>query len=510
MTTDTLTGITLADRYRIDRLIGRGGMGVVYRAHHLLLDRTVAVKVLRSQFAADERAVGRFLREARAMARIEHPNAVSVHDSGSLPDGTAYLVMEYIEGESLRTLLGRSGPLPVAHAVLIADQVCGAVEAAHRQGVVHRDLKPENVMLKRAGAGFTVKVVDFGLAKIVSAAAEDGHHVTAAGEFFGTPAYMAPEFCQGETIDGRADIYAIGVLLYEMLSGVPPFQGTLESVLSGHLFQEPPAPTSTVGDIPPAVAEVIRRALRKPRGERPGSAAELAALLRAACPELSPDPLLLAPAGGVTLATDPYPTDAPTASSLSSLLTTPPKPISVSFGEHATQPGRPTVHSGPLDSIRLTGTPPIEGESLAAHLASRRSVFTRAAAVVVLLVLFGVLFAGFNGRVEENTPGSNEPALAPVSDGSAPNAAPAPPSASTAAPTEGGPESNTEPASKPARPRDASPSASASREIAEPKAGGAADPAARREKREVQKADVTREDAKKTKKRKWFDPRKWL
>ncbi len=276
-----LAGAVLADRYRLEGLIGRGGMGVVYRARHTLLERAVAVKLLRPQFLSDERAVKRFLREAQAMARVEHANAVTIHDFGTLPDGGAYLVMEFIEGETLRSVLGRVGSLPVADAVAITEQICGAVEAAHRQGVVHRDLKPENIMFKRSDDGAVVKVVDFGLAKVIDGAPTPGKPaLTSAGDLFGTPAYMAPEFFEGEEVDARADVYSIGILTYEMLTGSPPFQGSVQSIMSGHLFKVP-TPISD-SDIPEAVDQVIQVALRKRSTERYTTAAAFAARLAGA------------------------------------------------------------------------------------------------------------------------------------------------------------------------------------------------------------------------------------
>ena len=277
-----LIGAVLAERYRLDALIGRGGMGVVYRARHLLLDRPVAVKLLRPQYLEDERAVQRFMREAQAMARVEHRNAVTIHDFGMMPDGGAYLVMEYIEGETLRALLTRVGTLAPADAVAVADQICGAVDAAHRQGVVHRDLKPENIMFKRSDDGAIVKVVDFGLAKVTDPAAVAGKpQLTSAGDLFGTPAYMAPEFFEGEEVGARADVYSIGVITYEMLMGTPPFQGTVQTIMSGHLFKDPPAIRDSRPLTPPGVDRAIRIALRKRAAERFGSAADFASRLNA-------------------------------------------------------------------------------------------------------------------------------------------------------------------------------------------------------------------------------------
>lgn len=276
---EAVIGQVVADRYQIVSLIGRGGMGVVYRARHLTLGRHLAIKFLRHQFINDDRAVGRFMREAHAMARIDHPNAAHVYDFGVLPSGVAYLAMEMIEGEPLRSVLARSGPLPVEDVLAVVEQVCGAVEAAHREGVIHRDLKPENIMLKSTEAGAIVKVVDFGLAKVADAT-DSANVLTAAGELFGTPAYMAPEFFQGDEIDGRADVYALGAITYEILTGAPPFQGTVQTVIGSQLFKDPPPIAAARPDVTTEIARAVALALRKDPKERPATARAYAAMLR--------------------------------------------------------------------------------------------------------------------------------------------------------------------------------------------------------------------------------------
>jgi serine/threonine-protein kinase len=472
-------------------------MGVVYRAHQLMLDRQVAVKLLRPQYTEDERAVGRFLREARALARVEHPHAVAVHDTGVLAGGVAYLVMEYVEGESLRALLGRAGPLPLAPALAIAEQVCAAVEAAHRQGVVHRDLKPENVMLKPVDGGAVVKVVDFGLAKIVGAGEQgaDGHHVTAAGEFFGTPAYMAPEFCHGNEIDGRADVYAIGVLLYEMLAGAPPFRGTLEAVLSGHLYKEPPRLGHAVGGVPAAVEDAVRAALRKRRADRPGSAADLAGLLRGARPGGVADRVPLHVSAKAALAGDAYPTDAPTARSLSSLITLPPvRPAGseTRAGEALTNAAPPETMPGIEAGTRFDG-----GAGAEFNSGSRRGRAARATALVVACAISGVLLAGYDG------PGgrSRGPAAVPAAPAAAaPERVAAAPEMTPAAPAPPPPELEPSTPAPRARPAPRAARTAVQAEGARPAAEGKADAARADEKR----------DAGKGKKRRWFDPRKWF
>jgi serine/threonine protein kinase len=280
---DPLIGRTIADKYRVERLLGRGGMGAVYEGRHLLLDRSVAIKVLHQNMSADEKAASRFIREAKASAKIEHPNAVTIHDFGVLKDGSAYLVMEFIRGRSLRQILMQKKNLDTRQAADWIIQVCNVLEAAHQQGIIHRDLKPENVMLKESADGsLLVKVVDFGLAKLVTGEGGSGTNLTQPGEVLGTPHYMAPEYYEGEEVDKRADIYAIGVILYEMLSGDAPFGGTVQSIIGGHLFKEPAPLFKANPSVDMKLNDVVQEALKKKRDERIGSASEFAQKLKAA------------------------------------------------------------------------------------------------------------------------------------------------------------------------------------------------------------------------------------
>lgn len=281
---DPFIGRVIADKYKINKLIGRGGMGAVYEAQHLLLERIVAVKVLHQNLITDERAAGRFIREARSAAKIEHPNAVIIHDFGVLKDGSAYLVMEYIRGKSLRQLLLECSHVDIEQAINWVIQVCNVVEIAHQQGIIHRDLKPENVMLKESTDGsVVVKVVDFGIAKLISGDSQ----LTQPGEVLGTPRYMAPEYYEGEEADHRADIYALGIIMYEMLCGDTPFTGTVQSVIGGHLFKDPLPIFEANPSIHPTINAVVQKALKKKREERINSAAEFGRQLKAAWEEVS-------------------------------------------------------------------------------------------------------------------------------------------------------------------------------------------------------------------------------
>jgi tRNA A-37 threonylcarbamoyl transferase component Bud32 len=259
----------LADRYALDRELGAGGMATVYLAHDVRHDRKVAVKVLRPELAA---AVGaeRFLREIAIAAHLQHPHILTLIDSGTA-DGFVYYVMPYVEGESLRDRLVRDGALPIADATRILYEVVDALAHAHRQGVVHRDIKPENVMLAERHA----LVVDFGVAKAMSDVSA-GHQLTSAGVSLGTPVYMAPEQVAADpNVDLRADIYAVGIVAYEMLSGAPPFIGSLQAVLTAHVTATPVLIRTARPDVSPALEKIVMKCLEKDPGARFQSSDEL-------------------------------------------------------------------------------------------------------------------------------------------------------------------------------------------------------------------------------------------
>src|SRR5215470_7992636 len=250
-TEDSLVGQVLAGKYRIDERLSEGGMGTVYRGTHVLMDKTVAIKVLRPSLAADEKIVARFSREARAASRISHPNALSVTDFGEDQNGIVFLVMEYLNGRTLKQLLREEGPLPLARVVDIMRQVGAALQAAHEQGVVHRDLKSDNIMLLDT-LGDHAKVLDFGIAKINEGDGDFDPGLTAPNLVIGTPQYMSPEQCsQTGEIDARSDIYSLGVILYEMLVGHVPFTGDSPTMVMLKHLQEPvPSVLDERQDIP--------------------------------------------------------------------------------------------------------------------------------------------------------------------------------------------------------------------------------------------------------------------
>jgi serine/threonine protein kinase len=284
---DKLIGTDLDGRYHLEDLLGKGGMGAVLRARHLFMDQAVAIKVLRPNLARDPNAARRFLREARGTLKVESEHAVKVLDFAITEDGLLYMVLELLDGRTVGAEVYNDGPLPLRRALRIARQVCDALAAAHRVGLVHRDLKPENIMLvRRGGDPDHVKVLDFGLAKVMEHAGNRALSMAAltAGDIvFGTPDYMAPEQAMGQALDGRADIYALGATLFEMITGRPPFVGPPMQVLADHV--RAPAPTlrslAPSLDIPADVESLVARCLAKDPAARPQTPEALAAEITA-------------------------------------------------------------------------------------------------------------------------------------------------------------------------------------------------------------------------------------
>jgi len=275
-----MIGETLGS-YRVLSKLGEGGMGTVYLAEHPLIGRRAAVKVLLPQYSHDQEMLARFFNEARATATLRHPALVDVFDFGThAATGCAFLIMDYLEGETLAARLRGKQGLPLPAALDLTHQIAAGASAAHEAGIVHRDLKPENIFLvpdpARPGMD-RVRILDFGIAKLTNAAFSSSAR-TRSGLILGTPLFMSPEQCRGITqIDVRADVYALGCILFAMLTGRPPFDLDLPGdLISAHLHQEPPRPSSLVPSLPPEVDAVVARALRKRPEDRPHSMAAFA------------------------------------------------------------------------------------------------------------------------------------------------------------------------------------------------------------------------------------------
>ncbi len=271
----TMIGQVLNHRYEILEKIGEGGMATAYRGRDRVLGRVVAIKVMRPELAADAEFLSRFRREARAAAGITHEHIAGVYDTGN--DGiNHYIVMEYVEGESLRDRLRREGPLPLGEALRIATETASALEAAHAAGIIHRDIKPHNILLGREGR---VKVTDFGIARAMAAS---GH--TDTGRIFGSVNYVSPEQARGEAVGPQADVYSLGVTLFEMLAGRPPFEGNDRlAVLHKHIYDRPPLVSTFRKGLPAEAESVVDHALEKDLGRRFASVREFANYL-IACP----------------------------------------------------------------------------------------------------------------------------------------------------------------------------------------------------------------------------------
>lgn len=301
---DPFVGAFVGDRFLVHQKLGEGGMGVVYRAEQTAIGRKVALKVLHSHLTRDASLEARFQNEAAACSRLTHPNTVTIYDFGKTDQGALYIAMEYIDGKSLDDEIQQRGAIPWPRACRIAIQICGSLSDAHRHNIVHRDLKPENIMLcERAGESDVVKVLDFGIAKILGEEGTDQRQaLTKTGMVFGTPQYMSPEQIRGEAFDHRTDIYSLGVILYEMLTGELPFTSEQPmGVLSKHLFDKPPAlkKTNPGAIVPEALELLVMSALAKEADKRPASMVDFKKQLATAA-DLSQENTLLSSAAGLS------------------------------------------------------------------------------------------------------------------------------------------------------------------------------------------------------------------
>ncbi|HET8938747.1 MAG TPA: serine/threonine-protein kinase [Polyangiales bacterium] len=354
---DPLIGSVIDGRYRVEERIGEGGMGVVYRATHVVLRKPFALKVIRADQATDANIVQRFVREARAASGIGHPNIVNINDFGTTADGSLYLAMEFLDGMTLADAM-KSGPIPFARALEIFIQIAGALEAAHAQGIVHRDLKPENIFLMReAGQYEFVKVLDFGIAKVKNAAAK----LTSTGMVFGTPHYLSPEQAAGQPVDHRSDIYSLGVIMYQVLAGELPFTAeSLMALMTKHMFEPAPSLREAGHPVPTALDAIVGRCLQKKPELRHGSMRELDSDLRRV--QLSP-------------VSEPRPPAA-----LSALI------VAASLGGSA-PPAAFTATSETLDEAALSDVVSGEDDDEPIEVPMRRPVWLWAVAAGILVML---------------------------------------------------------------------------------------------------------------------------
>ena len=303
---ERLCGRTLAGKYRIEGFLSQGGMGAVYRATHVMLGKPVALKLIRPEIVTSAEVVRRFQREARAASLLTHPNIVTIHDLGQAEDGTLYLAMELCAGMSLKDLMVAEGPLTPRRSARLCRAIAGALALAHKNRIVHRDLKPQNVMITPDAEGHeTPKLLDFGIAKAVET---DGATLTSTGMVLGTPRYLSPEQANGVSVDGRSDLYSLGIVFYEMLVGRVPFDDpSIPSLLVKHMAEPPRPPSALRPGVPPAIESIVLRLLEKDPARRFQSAEDLSAALAALDPAVPvgnaptlaagtiPTPVLLVP-----------------------------------------------------------------------------------------------------------------------------------------------------------------------------------------------------------------------
>lgn len=413
---DPMVDRVLGQRYRIVRRVGEGGMGCVYEARHATLGRRCALKVLRPELLADADAAARFRREAVAAGGLDHPNIVAVLDVGQDADGTAFLVMEYLDGRDLRHLLQEVRILPVARCIHIFRQICDAAGTAHAHGIVHRDLKPENVLLVHLGADPDhVKVLDFGVSKLAAASQK----LTRTGFALGTPEYMSPEQALGRSdVDHRTDIYAIGVMLYEAVTGRAPISGRTPTEVLARLFAETPVPARQLNpNVAPALDAIIARAIDKERENRFESCAALSAALAAlatdgdialgATIQVAPAPPASVPAPPSTTAPAAFSTPASPPATAPAALPTPVSPPATAPAATAPSPSMRSVGPMVAPLSRRPDAPAGPSAPRLLPILAAAAILGGAAAATVVLLLVG------RSTPPAAPPGAGHPALAP-------------------------------------------------------------------------------------------------
>lgn len=401
------SGTVIDERYRIDSVLGIGGFGAVYKGTQLAMDQVVAIKVLKSEHIQSEEHVKRFAREAKAASKLRHPNTIRIFDFGSHTDHALYLAMEFLEGDTLAARLDHDQQMSAPQVGHIISQVCHSLTEAHEHGIIHRDLKPENIMLLSVpGVDDFVKVLDFGIAAKVAESNENDEKLTEMGMIMGTPTYMSPEQALGKPLDARSDVYALGVLMYEALTGKVPFEGDQPmNVLVRHINDPPVEPRKRApeADIPKAMERLVLRCLEKDPRHRPQTTAELAAEI---------DKALNQPEGSLRrgIAVDPEPQDAVATTALPHL---------------ADEPVQQQTSSVPAPRPRIASERAAAAD-FAEPSTGKRPIWLALGAVL--------LFAGVIGVVAIAVPPAEAPAGA-ESDAATPTPGPGAADAQAAAPT---------------------------------------------------------------------------
>jgi serine/threonine protein kinase len=400
---DPNLGRILMGQFELREIAGRGAMGTVYRAYQRTMDRVVAVKILRNEIVKEPGVLRRFLREARAAARLQHPNIVTVHMVGETEDGVPYLVMEHIDGVSLEAICEAQGPQTLPRVISFGRQIAAALSEAHSLGIVHRDLKPANILVTdRSRTPDLVKVLDFGIAKLVSNTEADQSMMSADGTIFGTPHYIAPEQASGTDVDHRVDIYSLGVLLFRLTTGRLPFEGTQSmQVVLKHLRDEPPRPRSLDASIPQAMEDLILACLQKQRQRRPDDTEQvIASLDRIEADSRRGKSERLAPVV-VTRGSAPNAASSPAWTAAASTSATPPN------GQRASGPTTPTT-----GHAKLSTTSKIAALKQASPWANR-AVWLGVFFAATIGMSVGVLAALTHNSAEESVPPAPEhPAIA--------------------------------------------------------------------------------------------------